>query len=146
MISASVIWIFMTDRANHREFVRNPCEVGQGFAKVNAGQRRGNGFEFAPDFRGCVRFWVKRLVVRRTAIEPDQDAVEGRGLRAPKSAGQRRLGAAGSVRGPLCLGCQGTGLQESVETEAAERPEADLQEIPPLNALAVGGCSHGVSG
>ena len=121
VVAAAVVGILVADRADDRELVKGLGQRRQRFAEVHARHARGDRLELAADFLGRVRLRIEGFVVRGTAVEPDQDAVDLVG--AGFAARLRRLGAQ----------CKQVG-----EGEPAEGAEAGLEEVAAAEAVAVG--------
>ena len=91
MIAAAVVWIFVANGSDDSELVRNRSQLGNAFRKLDSRHFRGNRLELATNIGRRVRLWIERLVVRRAAIHPDENAVyilcaatgrDGLGIRA----------------------------------------------------------------
>ena len=125
VIAAAMVGIIVADRTNDRGFVRDFRQPRHRFAKMNPFDRSRNRLEFPPDFRRRIRLGIKTLVVRGTAIKPDQDAID--------RSGQQSRG------GEFCAhSCRG-GLQAKHigKTKTQHAAEAELNEITSGDPLAV---------
>ena len=94
----------------------------------HAGRSRGDRLELAANFRRRVGLGVERLVVRRAAVEPDQDARRRLGRLA-----RRALGVAGfgdSAAWPASR-------SRSTSPPPAKPAEAELQAVAAREAFAV---------
>src|SRR5690606_10465083 len=93
--------------------------AGQMFADLNPRGTGSDRLELAAEFDGRLRLGIKRLVVARPAVHPDQNAAFGlrrrRGVFLPESLSPKQRG----------------------QPHTAGAPQADLQEIAPRVAVAI---------
>src|SRR3954469_15658877 len=121
MISATVIRIFVADRADDSDLVGHLRQFRNGFAKMNAWNGGRDRPELAANFFGGVRLRIEGLVMRRPAIQPDHDAIDLPGGRLALCESRR-----------VCPEAQQIGKSE---TERRSQPE--LEKIPARDAPAV---------
>src|SRR5690349_19492891 len=76
VITPAMVWVFVADGTDDGQLIGNLGQVGNDLAKLNSGDRGGNRTELAADFLGRIRLGVERLVMRRPAIHPDENAVD----------------------------------------------------------------------
>src|SRR5690606_27860392 len=115
------------DRADDRQLIGHAGQFRQALAELDAGDGCADRLPLAADLGRRQRFGIEGLVVRRTAVEPDQNATLR--LAASSTAGRRRR-----------LRTQGADQPSTYEA-----PKAQLQAIASLHSFAVSGGRHSAS-
>lgn len=106
MIPRAVVVLIVRDRPDYGKMVEGFCELRKFVAEVNAGNCSRDGSEFSSNLGRGVRLWVESFVMRRTAIQPNEDAA---------GVGRSR--------------CAGAQLQHAAESEPAEGSETGLDKV-----------------
>lgn len=123
-----VVVIVRTHRTDDGQLVGVSCGARQQLAEANAGNVGCDRPEGAADFRRRVRLRIERFVLRRSALQPQEDDVlgtaEGGALQVATERRRRR-----SRRG---LGC----TQQTGETQPKSAQAAHAQPFAAANAVA----------
>ena len=123
VVAAAVIRILVANGTNDRELVRGRGQLRNAFAELNSRNLRGDGFELAANFRRRIRLRIERLVMRRPAIHPDENAID-------VPARQLRLWIGNDFARAQS--------QDIAEAKAQHAAQPKLDEIAPGHSIAVG--------
>ena len=121
-VAAGVVQVAVgAERADDGDLVGDGGGARQQLAEVDARHGRLDRLEFAADFGGRVRLGVERLVLRRPALEPEEDDV----LRLAEGARIFRIGARR----------QRPRLQQGREREAERAKATESQHLAAVEAV-----------
>jgi len=82
VVARAMVALVMTDRANDGELIGDGPQPLHVLREAHAGDFGWNRVELAAEFDRRFGFGVKRFVVRRPAVHPNEDARFGRSLGA----------------------------------------------------------------
>src|SRR5688572_13067990 len=80
MITAAMVRIAVTDRPDDRELVRGLGELRDGLAELNSRDFGWNRLELTADLGRSLGFRIESFKMRRTAVQPHEDAIDVFGL------------------------------------------------------------------
>lgn len=125
MIASPVIPLGVADRPDHGDLVGDGCQASHVLGEIDAGGLRGDRFELTANLGRGQRFGIESFVVRRAAIQPDQDAA----LRGHRQSGGASFGAP---------------AQTTEDRSAQQAAEAELEKIPASHSRTVEIAAHGL--